>query len=173
VASAASPAMRSGAAWEQDRPVLPSSRGGANPPRSVAAGPPLPPVLALASRIVCHSRNRVRAATGERLYVVPCASSEQPRAMRPGATAGREPGGRAGMLSLEFPRHLARSVFPRRGRRAVRSRSRPPRCMRTASGQRGSARACRGHRSRPPVKVIGSAVESYRRYGISSRAPAK
>jgi hypothetical protein len=67
----------------------------------------------LRNRSVCHSRNRVRAATGERLYVVPCASSEQPRAMRPGATAGREPGGRAGMLSLEFPSH--RSATPKQG----------------------------------------------------------
>jgi hypothetical protein len=76
---------------------------------SAAAGPPLPPVLSLgiADRLPLHVRNCVGSAAGQRLDVIFAVA---------GAAAGREPGGRAGMLPLEFPRHLARSVFPRRGR---------------------------------------------------------
>jgi hypothetical protein len=73
------------------------------------ASPPLPPVfgLGIADRLPLHVRNRVGPATGKRLYVIPPVS---------GATADHEPGGRAGMLPLEFPRHLAGSVFPGRWR---------------------------------------------------------
>ena len=59
--------------------------------------------------MACHCRFQtgVGATAGQRLYVIfPVA----------GTGTGREPGRRAGMLSLEFPRQLARSVFPRRER---------------------------------------------------------
>jgi hypothetical protein len=74
-----------------------------------AAGPPLPPVLSLgiADRLPLQVPNRVGSAAGERLYVIfPVA----------GAGAAGSPGRRAGVLSLEFARHLARSVSPRRER---------------------------------------------------------
>jgi hypothetical protein len=59
--------------------------------------------------MACHCRFQtgVGATAGQRLYVIfPVA----------GTGTGREPGRRAGMLSLEFPRQLAQSVFPRRER---------------------------------------------------------
>jgi hypothetical protein len=43
--------------------------------------------------------------------------------------------------------------------RARWKQPRSRRCMRPASGRRPSAQACRGHRSRPPVEMIGSALE--------------
>ena len=60
-----------------------------------AAGPPLPPVLSLgiADGLPLKVPDRVGSAAGERVYVIfPVA----------GATTSREPGGRAGMLPLEF-----------------------------------------------------------------------
>ena len=108
--------------------------------------------LALASRIVLplHVRNCVGSTAGERLDVIFAVA---------GAGAAGSAGRRAGMLSLEFPRHLRAIGIPSPRARRRRSQPRSPRCMRPASGQRGSAQACGGRRSRPPVKMIGSAVE--------------
>jgi hypothetical protein len=67
---------------------------------------PLQPILGLRIRrcLPLEIRNGVRSATSERLYVIlPVA----------GADAARLSARRAGMLALEFPRHLTGSVFSR------------------------------------------------------------
>jgi hypothetical protein len=70
------------------------------------ASPALPPVfgLGIADHLPLHVRNCVGSAAGERLYVISAVA---------GAGAAGPAGRRAGMLPLEFARHLARSVFPR------------------------------------------------------------
>ena len=73
---------------------------------SASANPPLPLVLnsCIGDGLPLEVRDRVRSATGERHDVIlPVA----------GADAARLSGPRAGMLALEFPRHLTRSVFSR------------------------------------------------------------
>jgi hypothetical protein len=75
----------------------------------VPASPPLPPVLGLGvgDGLPLKVPNRVGSAAGELLDVIFAVA---------GAGAAGSAGGRAGMLPLKFPRHLAGSVFPRRGR---------------------------------------------------------
>ena len=73
----------------------------------VTARPPLPPVLGarVANGLPLHVGNRIRAAARKRDHVIFAVA---------GAGTGRIAGGRARVLPLEFPRHLTRSIFPRR-----------------------------------------------------------
>jgi len=76
------------------------------PAHLTPARPEFPPVLDPRSGdgLPLHVGDRVRAATGERLYVVlPIA----------GARTARSPGGRARMLPLELPRYPSGSVLSR------------------------------------------------------------
>ena len=61
--------------------------------------------LAAATGLPLHVRHRVGAAARERDDVIFAVA---------GAGTHREPRRRAGMFALEFPRHLARSIVPRR-----------------------------------------------------------
>jgi single-strand DNA-binding protein len=85
--------------------------GAASAPRRRLAGASAPLPRVLPSRggdgLPLHVSNRIGATAGQRLNVIFTVA---------GARAAREPGGRAGMLALKFPRHGAGPALRRRKR---------------------------------------------------------